>query len=1710
MLKINKIILSAILIFNITVQIQAQRFKFTVDTAYLSELHVFFEKSYKKELTEQAFMNFSGLWNSGVMNAKQKEVFINLSNNLLKKRFNPYPHFYDFIDLYNSLLTNENQKARLEKWTEALEYYSRQRNFNASKLNRLINTIHLFVDSMSFFENRAVIWKYNSENYHVVFDESKGLQIDFPETDLICYSKRDSFIVHKTTGKYLIINNLWKGNKGRITWERANFSKDSVYAQLTKYSLIFNRPELKADSVKFTNKYYFKGELEGWLMEKIVAGATGEKAIYPQFISYELRVDLPDIVENVDYTGGFFMRGAKFIGKGEKTEKAIVRFRNGKELRARVEAPSFSFSKTRLASDNAMVALYIQDDSIYSSDVSLNFLIDTQLVVLTNSPLSDIQSVFIDTYHDLDINVRQISFRLQDTLITFRSLPASTYRTAIFRSYNYFTIDEYNRLGLMDKAHPLEVISRMVKSGRFIFGPIDLARYLEKDVKLTRQLLIILSKQGFIHYDNDAQVAYAEQKLFDYVDARYKYKDYDEIEIISIPKKKENAVLNLKTGVLTIYGVKPFALSNNRRVGILPQKGIVRVKENMEIDFDGRLKAGLADMYGKDMTFYYDSFMVNLQQIDSLKLNYRSEKKNEDSVYVYSPVLSVVEDLSGTLKIDEPENKSGNITYPQYPILENKDTAYVFYDQNNEQDSAYSRDKVQFIAYPFVIDSLNTITRKNVDIYGMFKSGGIFPDFEEHLTVQPDSSLGFVHNLDSAGAPLFHGLGFYENTITLNNKGLKGNGKVHFLNAHVYSEEFIFYPDSMNTYANKIEFDKTHGDTVKTEYPEAYTDSAYVHWEPSRDQMFVTSIDTINMYENTAKFTGTLELTPTKLAGKGDLVFKNAYLKSNTFTYLAEKFSADTADFNLQADDFGEIPLLTHNVAANINFKDKIGLFTSNGDSSYVDFPANKYKCYMNFFTWYMGVDLIDIGSLDRLKRDSLVADISELEKLTSKYRILNETDYSVSLEDTTFSQEELMASSKFVSTRAGQDSLSFIARSSSYDIERKIITAKGVKLIKVADAHIYPDQPVIIEKNAEISPFDNARIVATASARYHKFYSATVKIYGAKKYGASGDYEYYDRTDSMSIIHFDTLYVDEHLQSIAKGRIKESDGFKLSPEFSYYGKVLIEAQQKLLNFDGYFKMHHECGHRMDSLWVRFIAPINPDSIIFPLPEIPKDRHKRKLYAAIYNTSDSIGVYPAFMTSRKRFADKPVFEAKGLLFYNDTTGYYEVMDSTKFKNREKEGNYMAMHKKLCIALGEGKFTFPLDLGQVKLNSAGKFRYNMESSSIGMDIMLGVDFYFQDDALNFMADKLNQSFELEAVDVTTKNYQLALKELVGFDRSQRMMKDIALVGGFGQLPEEMNKAIFFSDVEMVWNRNRKSYLSKGKLGIGSIKGNTINKMVDGYIELAPRRTGDIINIYIAIDKKNWFYFTYTRGTMKSISSYDDFNDYIVDLKDKERKPPIKDEENPYMFFPASERAKDNFLTQISIALNTNEDEGDFNNYYRYQNTDETEEVETETYEEEQEVETEPEIMLEEVESNEEELLEENSENVQEEQLEENTENLQEEELLEENTENLQEEELLEENTENLQEEELLEENTEIQNTQNEQNETNKQATTDEKKQKKQNENQTNVEQKNNTEKNKQEIEKNKKKEEVEEEEPLPEEEELLEEELLEEEEGGGGI
>ena len=69
-----------------------------------------------------------------------------------------------------------------------------------------------------------------------------------------CSNRSGSFQISGTKGKYWIQNNKFKGVGGKVDWKDRGWSSDSVYANLSTFSIDVKESQFKADSVNFYNK----------------------------------------------------------------------------------------------------------------------------------------------------------------------------------------------------------------------------------------------------------------------------------------------------------------------------------------------------------------------------------------------------------------------------------------------------------------------------------------------------------------------------------------------------------------------------------------------------------------------------------------------------------------------------------------------------------------------------------------------------------------------------------------------------------------------------------------------------------------------------------------------------------------------------------------------------------------------------------------------------------------------------------------------------------------------------------------------------------------------------------------------------------------------------------------------------------------------------------------------------------------------------------------------------------------------------------------------------------------------------------------------------------------------------------------------------------------------------------------------------------------
>lgn len=1453
---------------------------FSADSVkFLSEMDEFFSSVKGKEKEGHEFIKeqFKPFWFGGYLSDEKRMFVYNTSIAMLQKKLRPFPDYQNFfMAMINFYTVAKLQESSFQSWKTSLEKLIAKSG--AKKLSDFLEASNDLFGSNKLYNSNSVEWFAGSNNYIFEFDSLP--KIIFSGTNLYCAVKADTATIFGTNGTFYPTEKKWIGNGGKVTWSRAGIDEEEVYAELNKYAVLLTKQSYTADSVKFTNLLYFKTPLLGMLEEKAVPDATPENATYPRFESYSTRFEISNIAQGkVDFSGGFALRGSKFIGSGSKTSDAFLFFkRNGKPL-VKAASKTFIFRQDRISSEDAAITMYLEKDSITHPSIKVKFDIEKKELILIRTLEGISKTPYFNTFHKVDMYVEEIDWKLDSARMEFKTLIGSSQGVADFGSSNYFRENQFYELQGYDQINPLTALKQCgEKLGKREITGEDYARFRKMDVNSIRPSLIPIANGGFISYDVKTDKIVLQERLYQFLKAKAGTVDYDVIAIHSdVQGGSTNAVLNLLNFDLKIFGVSQIFLSDSQNVFIYPSRKQIVLKKNRDFTFGGIVNAGRFTYFGKDFAFNYDQFKLDINNADSLRFTVRRLSPDAFGNYPEVQVKSVIEQIRGELLIDYPVNKSGRKNYAKYPVFNSTKDSYVYYDKRSIQRGVYHRDKFYFKIDPYTLDSLGDFSTEGLRLKGTLASANIFPDFIDTLSVQPDYSLGFIRPTPAGGFASYGDKGKFNNKIRLSNEGLRGDGTIDFITSHLSSSDMIFFPDSVNGTAQKFEVKEQKGG--KVEYPPVKGDSVYVHWVPKSDLMQVYSqLKPLEMYEGKAEMKGRIDYTSKAMTGNGKIDFSGATMAADLMKFQNKKLTSDTAHFSLKALEKAQFAFQTKNVNAVVDFEKRTGDFASNGKGTVVEFPVNQYICYMDNFKWYMDKGDIELSSRDAGKpKDDRLLELSGPE---------------------------------FISTNPKQDSLRFNAPKAKFDFNKYIITAQDVAWINVADAKIFPDSgKVTILKEAEMKTFSNAKIVANSITAYHTIYGVNANVFGRKSYAASGYYDYVDEMKNKQPIYLANIRVDTTYQTIAEAEIKDTTHFMLSPNYEFKGKVNLASNDQFLTFTGSSKISHTCAALGEGkTWFRFSSQINPEKILIPITASLVDEKDKELGSGIMVAADTSGIYSAFLTKQIRKTDNYVLKSEGFLFYDKPSHEYRIASKEKLNELSLSGNYVSLKADSCTVYAEGKMgAMGLDVGQVKIDAVGSINHNLKTDSAEFELMLILDFFFENSALEKMADVITKNEGLTGVTVGS-GYEKGLRELLGKEKSDKLIAEINLYGKFKKFPDELEHTLFLTEVNMKWDKKTNAYVSEGQIGVGNIRKNQINKYLDGKIAFTKKRTGDILDIYLELDKNNWYYFRYTKGLLTAVSGDPAFNKAIQDLKSDKRELKTEKGQTPYQFSIGSEQQK----------------------------------------------------------------------------------------------------------------------------------------------------------------------------------------------------------
>jgi hypothetical protein len=1452
---------------------------------FTSELRTFMGPNLTPEQTANLDA-FIVRFDSAAFSPEKITGIVDIASHLSSRLMRPVPHFDDFIRTLNYFADYKRNDSQFNIWLNSLSELAFNPRFGNDKIDMFLRNTASTIRDNFLFVSPSVKWKV--KNSPLEFHRDTSFYITIQKGTLTCLSQKDSTEIYDVTGRYYPEIQSFKGDKGRITWEKAGFDSKKVYASISNYTIITSKSSFTVDSAMLYHSDYFKTPVPGLLTDQAIVFSNKEKANYPRFNTYKSSFIIRGIYKNVDYEGGLAFEGSFVKGTGRNNNLAKIRMFRNDTLYLKITSKEFMFTKTGISSQETSMVLYLGRDSIFHTNLGFSYLSGPSEVNLfrTNNPIS--RSPYFDSFHNIDMYFEYLTWNMNESKIKLSRARGASMGQAQFESSSFFESEYFLKLMGLDEYHPL---SRLIKFAEWYYSdtfPVaEFAKWLNKPVEAVTGLCIDMANKGFVFYDRINNEVTIKKKTRDFIDFYAKRKDYDVLSINSETKgSKDNAFLDLRNYRLTINGVRNVFLSDSQRVAIYPYDQQIIMGKNRDIQFDGVVQAGLFTVYGHNFSFSYDTFKIRLHKVDSLKLAVETGERDRDGYPVIRDVNNFIQLGTAEIYIDKPDNKSGLKSLRQYPIINSMSNSYIYYDKIPGLEGIYKQQDFFFRIDPFTYENIDHYTSEDIKLAGEFVGGNIIKPTRQFLTIQQNNSLGFNMVIPKEGIDVYNNRGRLYDYLAMSDRGLIGSGTLSHLTSETESEEYRFFPDSMLAKATTF---KINDDPSGT-FPVLDSKDVSIKWLLPQDEWLASNSagKNFDMFGNGTTLDGTLKMTPSLMTGSGAIEMPDSRITSHLFNFTSYQIKADTADYNLKSTRAGAYSFIAENANTDINFRERMSRFHLNTDSSVVKFPEIQYISKMTDFTYNMNNRILNMENKGKISATNMTAE--ELLKVDRR-----------NLEKPTF-----------FATNSISDTLSFASLRGTYNLDKEYIEAEDINYIPVADALIQPDSgKIVIDRRAKIRQMKNALI---ALNNKHILHDAKVDIESTKRYTGSAIYDYVDENKEIQQINFPELTVDT-LTTSARGFIAGTQKFMLSPAFSFSGDVMLNAKDNLLTFTGAAAIVNTC-NQVKSYSIKFKSRIDPLNVLIPVSDKPRDVNDNLVFSGTFISSDSLRAYPAFLSPQKSWSDVPLVSSSGYLYYEKAKSRYIIAPLDKITNQTLPGNMVAFDRNFCVLSGEGNINFGAKYDLVKFGSAGKVTHTLDSGKVSVEAILGIDFYFSPEALKLMADEIRLKTSLKPVSLNTELNNKGMKDLFGVESANRISEEMNLFGASGNLPKDFSYKLLLNDVKLFWNESTSSFRSTGKIGIGFIGAQPVNLYVDGFIEIQRRRSGDMIDVYLKADESTWYYFSYFRGVMMAQASNGAFNQILTSTKANDRKHPESTVRVPYSYMIAVEDRLPRFLRRMA--------------------------------------------------------------------------------------------------------------------------------------------------------------------------------------------------
>ncbi|MCX2744870.1 hypothetical protein OO013_13390 [Mangrovivirga sp. M17] len=1292
----------------------------------------------------------------------------------------------------------------------------------------------------------------------VVVPEVTGPVLRFEKTFLKFTSNYDTVFIKNTSGSVMMFNNMLVANGGSFDWSPAGLDPDEIYATFGDYYFDISKPKIESQKVKLTYKSRLEEPVEGVFEYKLQRRSKNGKPTYPRFKSYSNNIYVKGFKEkNLEYKGGFSLRGKQILSTPVFPGLGRIEVKINGQKYFKAYSNIFELSDSIISSPRAGLVIYHDRDSITHPALKVKYDLDSMnLTVLSNEGAFK-STAFKSSLFNMEFKAELIEWDLKSDSLNVSRLTAKNKLPVEFESEEFFSTERFGNLtGLMDTNPLLRFVYFARKRGSGSFYTYEVAEFMKESEEKVRGYAHFLMRNGFIEFNPNTGYIEISRKGYHYVLSDRGRKDYDNLTLESISPDEPNATLRINKDEMIVRGVERFIISKSLKVYVEPDSQTIVLLRNRDLLFDGIVNAGNIQYIGKEFRFNYDSFLIDMPQIDKIRFNLDSDQPKGYRARQRKSIGNELQETAGTLFINKPNNKSALRDYPSYPKFSGSRGATVYFDSPDVLDGAYDK-SVYFSVPTFDLDSVSGSDTKALTFKGTFYSD-IFPPFEETLKLMPDNSLGFVHNTPEDGYQLYEGDGKIYSDITLNSQGLTADGRIEYLAADVYASDFTFYMDSVSAPASRVEIAK--GDDLGPSVPAITSADSKFRWDIPTDSMNFTNLsEPINLYDNTATLTGTAVYSKHGGFGRGKLKTRGSVTQSTNISFSEYHIGARNAGFIIESSNPEKPALRGEDVKLDFDLTNNIADIQPEEEGvAALDFPFAQFKTSITKATW----------------------DLSN-----QQVSMLKPADVPIE-------------NSYFYTTREELDSLAFNATKAEYDINDLTLNIFGIPYIKIADAKVTPDDnKLLIRENATLDRLHNATIVVDTLNEYHTLIDGEIDIISRRKFEGKATYRYINALSDTFNIEFGEFSLQEYspeknvtkLRTVASGNVDVAENFLISPGFYFKGKVTMYANKEVLELNGAVRLDMSTG---ESDWIVYNSDAQIKDIVFDFDEATTEAGKR-LKAGIFYETGTDYLYSIFVKDKLTPDDLPFFQPSGMLSYNRMSKTYEIVDFEKLQGNSYQGQKYTYDDESGQVTFEGKLNYLAGNQDFNMKSAGRGSGVPEKGEMEVSSMVGLNAQIDDNIL----EAIGSSFRTTADAIGTPEALSNLSEQIYYlsefvsDKGAKAFEERALneytpLAGFDR---EVDFNIFLTNLNMKWDNDNKAWYNNGTVGVSHLGRQDVNTLINGFVEFKKDPDGnESFNVFAQLTPGHWFFFQYEEGVLLMLSSDDKINAEIKERSEKNSK------------------------------------------------------------------------------------------------------------------------------------------------------------------------------------------------------------------------------